>query len=62
MAFQDTIYALLHLKDFVAMQAVRPLSLSAALDAVLNHPDFRDHVDSANIVASVRAWVANRCC
>ena len=32
------------------MQAVRPLSLSAALDAVLNHPDFRDHVDAANVV------------
>jgi Repeat of unknown function (DUF5648) len=30
---------------------VRPLSLSAALDAVLNHPDFRDHVDAANIGA-----------
>ena len=32
------------------MQAVRPLSLSAALDAVLNHPDFRDHVDASNVV------------
>jgi len=49
--FKDTIYALLHLRDFVAMQAVRPLSLSAALDAVLNHPDFRDHVDAANVGA-----------
>lgn len=49
--FKDTIYALLHFRDFVAMQAVRPLSLSAALDVVLNHPDFRDHVDAANVVA-----------
>lgn len=49
--FEDTFYALLHIKDFVAMQAVRPLSLSAALDAVLNHPDFRDHVDAANVGA-----------
>ena len=47
--FQDYLYALLHYKDFIAMQAVRPLALSAALDAVLNHPDFRDHVDAANI-------------
>jgi len=29
--FRDAIYALIHFKDFVAMQAVRPLSLSAAL-------------------------------
>ena len=48
--FQDVIYALRHLEDFVAMQALRPLSLSAALDAVLNHPDFRDHVDASNVV------------
>ena len=49
--FKDTFYALLHFKDFVAMQAVRPLSLSVALDAVLAHPDFRDHVDAANVGA-----------
>src|SRR4029453_7479706 len=49
--FKDTIYALIHLRDFVAMQAVRPLSLSAGLDVVLNHPDFRDHVDAASIGA-----------
>jgi dienelactone hydrolase len=49
--FEDTLYALLHYKDFVALQAVRPLSLSLALDAVVNHPDFRDHVDAANIGA-----------
>ncbi len=49
--FEDTFYALLHYKDFVALQAVRPLSLSVALDAVANHPDFRDHVDAANVGA-----------
>jgi hypothetical protein len=48
--FKDTVYALLHYKDFVAMQAVRPLALSAAIDTVVAHPDFRDHVDAANIV------------
>jgi len=47
--FEDAVYALLHYKTFVAMQAVRPLSLSSALDAVLGHPDFRDHVDAANV-------------
>jgi len=47
--FEDAVYALLHFKTFVAMQAVRPLSLSSALDAVLDHPDFRDRVDAANV-------------
>jgi len=47
--FRDALYALLNYKTFVAMQAVRPLSLSSALDAVLGHPDFRDHVDAANV-------------
>lgn len=43
--FRDYIYALLKYRDFIAMQAVRPLSLSSALSAVLDHPGFRDHVD-----------------
>ncbi|MCC7327269.1 MAG: hypothetical protein IT521_10760 [Burkholderiales bacterium] len=43
--FKDYVYALLHMKDFVAMQAVRPLSLSRALDAVLADPGFAAHVD-----------------
>ncbi len=47
--FEDQIYALLHIKDFVAMQAVRPLSLSKALDAVLAHPHFAAHVDPARV-------------
>ena len=47
--FEDAFYALLNYKTFVAMQAVRPLSLSSALDAVLDHPDFRDHVDATNV-------------
>lgn len=47
--FKDYLYALLNLRDFVAMQAVRPLSLSWALDAVLDHPDFRDHVDAGHV-------------
>ncbi|NDP43469.1 MAG: hypothetical protein GZ089_12265 [Aromatoleum sp.] len=47
--FQDISYAIFHLEKFVAMQAIRPLALSAALDLVLAHPDWRDHVDTAHI-------------
>ncbi len=47
--FNDIVYALLHIKDFVAMQAIRPLSLSLGLDAVLANPQFADHVDPANV-------------
>ena len=47
--FNDRLYALLHIKDFVAMQAVRPLSLSSALDAVLASPQFAAHVDPASV-------------
>jgi predicted dienelactone hydrolase len=50
-SFADAIYALLHYKTFVAMQAVHPLSLSAALDVVLGHLDFRDHVDPDSVGA-----------
>lgn len=45
----DALYALVHFQTFVAMQAVRPLSLSTLLSAVLAHPDFRDHVDAARV-------------
>ena len=38
------------IKTFVAMQAVRPLSLSSALDIVFAHSDFRDHVAAENVV------------
>lgn len=48
-SFRDFVYALLHFRDFVALQAARPLSLSSALDAVLGHPDYRDHVDAGNV-------------
>jgi hypothetical protein len=48
-SFSDYLYALLHYRDFVALQAQRPLSLSSALDLVLNHSDYRDHVDPDNV-------------
>jgi len=47
--FQDYLYALLHYRDFIALQAVRPLSLSSALDVLQNDPYWRDHIDTANI-------------
>jgi predicted dienelactone hydrolase len=47
--FEDYFYALQHYRDFVALQAQRPVSLSAALDLVLNHPDYRDRVDASSI-------------
>ena len=47
--FEDTIYALLNFKRFVAMQSLRPLALSTVLTVVLDHPHYRDHVDPANI-------------
>jgi predicted dienelactone hydrolase len=47
--FGDAVAVLSHLSDAVAMQALRPLSVSAALDLVLAHPQWRDHVDAAQI-------------
>jgi len=47
--FEDVLYALLHLRDFVAMQSVRPLSLSSALDRILADPGYRDRVDTGSI-------------
>ena len=45
----DAVTVLSHLSDFVALQALRPLSMSAALDLMLAHPQWRDHVDSTQI-------------
>lgn len=47
--FRDAVAVLSRLSDAVAMQALRPLSVSAALDLVLAHPQWRDHVDAAQI-------------
>jgi len=47
--FRDAVTVLAHLSDAVAMRALRPLSISAALDLVLAHPQWRDHVDAAQI-------------
>ena len=45
----DAVKVLSHLGDFVALQALRPLSMSAALDLLLAHPKWRDHVDATQI-------------
>jgi len=45
----DAVTVLSHLSDFVALQSLRPLSMSAALDLMLAHPQWRDHVDSTQI-------------
>lgn len=45
----DAVTVLSHLSDFVALQALRPLSISAAIDLVLSHPQWRDHVDETQI-------------
>ena len=47
--FGDAVNLLAHLEDVVAMQAMRPLALSAALDEVLADPQWREHVDAARI-------------
>ncbi len=48
-SIDDYIYLFTHLTDFIAMQALRPLSLSATLDLLLAHPQWRDRVDPARI-------------
>ncbi len=45
----DAIAVVSHLSNFTAMQALRPLSISAALDLVLAHPQWKDHIDPTQI-------------
>ena len=46
---EDAIAVASHLENFTAMQALRPLSISAALTLVLEHPQWKDHIDEAQI-------------
>jgi hypothetical protein len=48
-SFDDLPYLVLHLRDFLAMQALRPLSLSATLDILLAAPQWRDHLDPVQV-------------
>ena len=45
----DVIYLLTHLQNFLAMQALRPLALSASIDLLQADPQWRDRIDSAQI-------------
>ena len=45
----DAVTVLAHLSDFNALQALRPLSMSAAIDLMLTNPQWRDHVDPTQI-------------
>ncbi|RPI60630.1 MAG: hypothetical protein EHM48_06930 [Planctomycetaceae bacterium] len=45
----DAIEVASNLENFTAMQALRPLSISAALTLVLDHPQWQDHIDATQI-------------
>jgi predicted dienelactone hydrolase len=45
----DSIKIASHLDNFTAMQALRPLAISAALTLVLEHPQWQGHLDEARI-------------
>ena len=45
----DALEAALHFREYIAMQTLRPLSLKVALDHVLMHPFWRDHVDADRV-------------
>lgn len=45
----DFIAVATNISDFTALQALRPLSISAALDLILNHPQWRDHIDASQV-------------
>jgi predicted dienelactone hydrolase len=46
---ENAINLVLRPENFTAMQALRPLSISAALTLVLEHPQWKDHLDGAQI-------------
>ncbi len=45
----DAIRVASNLPNFTALQALRPLSISKALDLVLAHPQWKDHIDATRI-------------
>jgi predicted dienelactone hydrolase len=45
----DVIAVLTHLSNFTAVQALRPLSISATLDLLLAHPQWQGHIDATQI-------------
>ena len=45
----DAVTLLTHLTDFLALQTLRPLSISAALDLMLANPQWSGHIDPTQI-------------
>lgn len=45
----DFAYLATHLADFLALQSLRPLELSAMLDLMLSHPQWKDRIDASSI-------------
>ena len=45
----DAATILSRLKDVITLQTLRPLSVSAALDLMLTHPQWRDHINATEI-------------
>jgi dienelactone hydrolase len=45
----DVFYLLTRLNEVVAMQAMRPQALKSAIDTLLSHPHYRDHIDPNGI-------------
>jgi hypothetical protein len=48
-SFSDFVYLIAHLRDYLAMQAVRPLALSATIDMLFANPQWRDRIDPNQI-------------
>jgi predicted dienelactone hydrolase len=48
-SLSDAAYAVLHFPTYVEMQAVRPLTTVAALNFLLGHPQYHDHVDATRV-------------
>lgn len=47
--FMDIVNVLINKEDFTALQALRPLSISAALTLVLQHPQWSGHINTSQI-------------
>jgi dienelactone hydrolase len=45
----DVYYLLTRFDEVVAMQAIRPQALKGAVDTLLSHPHYRDHIDPNGI-------------
>ncbi len=45
----DLTYLVSHLANFLALQSLRPLELSATLDLMLSHPQWKDRIDASRV-------------